>query len=131
MREGGCFCGAVRYRVEGAPIRVTHCHCTHCRGTSGAAFLTWAVFEESRFRIVKGTPGRCQSRPGASRQFCAGCGTQLTFRDVEAPGTIDVTACSLDRPEELHPEDHVWADRLLPWIALADELPRYGQGRNG
>ena len=42
--EGGCLCGRVRYRVAGAPVRVTHCHCTLCRRSAEAPFLTWATF---------------------------------------------------------------------------------------
>ena len=39
--EGGCLCGAIRYRISGAPHRTTNCHCLHCRRSSGAPFLTW------------------------------------------------------------------------------------------
>ena len=129
--EGGCFCGAIRYRIDGTLGRVTHCHCVHCRRTSGAPFVTWAEFDAARFRIVKGTPGRCATRPPVTRQFCRDCGTQLTFRDEEDPGVIDVTAASLDTPESLQPEDHVWADRMLPWIRMEDGLPRYALDRHG
>jgi hypothetical protein len=127
--EGGCFCRAVRYRIDADPRRATHCHCLHCRQTSGAAFLTWAEFEAARFTIVSGTPGRYESRPLVTRQFCRDCGTQLTYQHAEEPDIIDVTACSLDRPEVVAPEDHVWCDRMLPWIKTAEGLPRYGRGR--
>ncbi|HEY3174966.1 MAG TPA: GFA family protein [Candidatus Polarisedimenticolia bacterium] len=128
--EGGCFCRAVRYRIEGAPRRVTHCHCLHCRRTSGAPFLTWAEFEAGAFTFVAGAPARFESRPLVTRRFCSSCGTQLTYQHAESPATIDVTACSLDGPEEVAPADHVWSDRMLPWIRLADGLPRYRLGRN-
>jgi len=129
MIEGGCFCGAVRYQAEGPPRRVTHCHCLHCRRTSGAPFLTWAEFDPEHFKIVKGTPARCETRPLVTRQFCAACGTQLTFQDAEEPGSIDVTVASFDAPDEIIPEDHLWCDRMLPWIRLADQLPRYALSR--
>ena len=128
--EGGCCCGAVRYRIDGIPRRVTHCHCLHCRRTSGAPFLTWAEVSPAQFTYTSGKPRRYESRPTVTREFCGGCGTQLTYRTTEEPGAIDVTACSLDGPDALVPEDHVWNDRVLPWIDLADGLPRYGRGRN-
>jgi hypothetical protein len=49
---------------------------------------------------------------------------------VEAGGTIDVTACSLDDPEPFEPGDHVWADRMVSWLRMDDGLPRFGLGRD-
>jgi hypothetical protein len=127
--EGGCFCGAVRYRIEGAPRRVTHCHCLHCRRTSGAPFLTWVEVHPERFTYTLGAPGSYESRPLVTREFCSRCGTQLTYRHAEEPDTLDVTACSLDVPDALVPEDHIWCERMLPWIKPEDGLPRFGLSR--
>ena len=127
--DGGCCCGAVRYRIAGAPSRTTNCHCLHCRRTSGAPYLTWIEVSSSRFSVVSGTPARYASRPGVTRQFCAACGTQLTYQHAGEPDIVDVTACSLDTVDGITPEDHVWCDRLVPWLKLDDGLPRYGRGR--
>ena len=127
--EGGCFCGAIRYRVEGRPRRVTHCHCLHCRRTSGAAIVTWAVFDEGSLTFVSGLPKEFESRPGAMRAFCHRCGIPLTFRDALAPETIDVTVGTFDTPEAVTPEDHVWFDRAIAWLRIDDDLPRHGKGR--
>jgi len=127
--EGGCLCGAVRYRIDGTPRRCTHCHCLHCRRASGAAFVTWAEFDASGFVFVTGSPARYESRPKVTRRFCGNCGTQLTYEHADEPGTIDVTACSLDDADPVPPEDHVWYDRKLSWVELADGLPRYRRGR--
>ena len=71
--DGGCACGAVRYRISGTPNRTTNCHCEHCRRTSGAPFLTWIEIESSKFTIVKGAPSQYESRPEVVRRFCASC----------------------------------------------------------
>jgi hypothetical protein len=131
-REGGCFCGAVRYRTEGESFQVTHCHCLHCRRTSGAAFVTWAEFPADTFSWKKGAPGTFSSRPGALRTFCTACGTPLTFVAAEdTPPTVDVTVCSFDDPSPFSPESHIWCDRQLPWIHLDDGLPRHPLRRQG
>jgi len=124
-REGGCFCGALRYRAEGEPIEVTHCHCLHCRRTSGAAFVTWACYPPDRFSWTKGEPGTFRSRPGAIRSFCTACGTPLTFIGDEPPSTVDVTVCTFDDPAAFSPGNHIFCDRQLPWIHLDDGLPRH------
>lgn len=127
--EGGCSCGAIRYRIDGGSRRTTNCHCRHCRRTSGAPFVTWIEVDPAQLEFVSGKPSRYASRPGVTRQFCPSCGTQLTYRHVDEPDVIDVTACSLDVLDTIDPEDHVWASRMVPWLKLADDLPRYERGR--
>jgi hypothetical protein len=127
--NGGCLCGAIRYRIDAPPRRTTNCHCLHCRRSSGAPFLTWIGFRPDDFHWVSGTPSSYESRPNVTRRFCARCGTQLTYQDAGASDEIDVTACSLDSVEGIAPEDHVWSDRMVPWLKLDDGLPRYRLGR--
>jgi hypothetical protein len=127
--QGGCLCGAIRYRIEGPALRTTSCHCLHCRRSSAAAFVTWVEFRSSEFTLLSGAPSRYESRPQVTREFCGACGTQLTYKHAGEPETIDVTACSLDEPERVAPDDHVWCDRMLPWVKIADGLPRYGRGK--
>ena len=128
--EGGCFCGSVRYRATSSPRVVTHCHCLHCRRISGAAFVTWAEFQYAGFAFTAGTPFFFSSREGVTRSFCGSCGTPLTFRDAATPDGIDVTACSLDDPMAVTPQDHVHHRRRLDWIRLSDGLPVFQMGRH-
>jgi hypothetical protein len=125
---GGCLCGTVRYEAIGQPYNVTHCHCSDCRRSSGAAFVTWASFACSDFRFTTGEPRELRWA-GRLRSFCAHCGTPLTFMDGPGADELDVTVCSFDQPATVTPADHVWADDRLPWIQLADDLPVYGQKR--
>jgi len=125
MIEGGCLCGAVRYRASGTPYDVTHCHCGICRKASGAPFVSWASFRVAHFCFTSGEPARFAASLQATRTFCRHCGTPLTFQLHEKPEEIDVTICSLDDPERVVPQDHTWTRSQLSWIALADELPRY------
>ena len=127
--DGGCLCGAIRYKIDGLPRRTTNCHCLHCRRSSGAAFLTWLEFRPSDFRIISGTPFQYESRPKVTRQFCGKCGTQLTYEHADEPHTINVTACSLDNVEGVEPEDNIWCDRMVPWLKISDGLHRYNLGR--
>jgi len=127
--NGGCCCGAVRYRIEGKPSRTTNCHCLHCQHAGGAPFVTWVEVECSQFALLEGAPNRYESRPGVTRQYCARCGTQLTYQHADESDVLDLTACSLDTPDSVTPEDHVWCDRMVPWIVLDDGLPHYPRGK--
>ena len=129
MLKGGCFCGLIRYEAAGTPFHETNCHCSICRRTAGAPFVTWFSVPRSRFRIVRGEPARFKSTAKGTRSFCPRCGTQLTFEHEDFLQEIDVTACSLDDPESLAPRDHTWTGGKLTWVKLADGLPHYRQRR--
>jgi hypothetical protein len=130
MLRGGCFCGAIRYEAGGAPFDQTNCHCSICRRTTGAPFVTWFSVPGPEFRFVQGVPTQFRSSPKATRSFCPRCGTQLTFEHDEASDEIDVTTCSLDDPERLPPEDHTCTSSKLRWVQLADGLPQYREARS-
>lgn len=123
-REGGCLCGAIRYRINAEPRQVVHCHCSICRRAAGAPVVTWVTLPAAAFAFTRGEPQRYVSSPKASRQFCAACGTQLTFEYNKTRGVeIDVTMASLDDPEAFAPTQHVWfADRLRA-MSIDPHLP--------
>jgi hypothetical protein len=77
--EGGCLCGAVRYRLQGAPDWSAHCHCRSCQKATGAAFATWVGVKKEKFQVIVGQPTICNSSPGVERSFCGRCGTSLTY----------------------------------------------------
>lgn len=122
---GGCFCGAVRYRVNAAPSDVAHCHCGMCRRTSGAPFVSWLTVPRSAFTLSAGAPAELRSSGPALRRFCAACGTALTFQREDAPSWIDVTVGSLDDPAAVTPRRHIWTDSQLSWLHIEDDLPRH------
>jgi hypothetical protein len=120
--EGGCFCGAIRYRVDGAIESVAHCHCNSCRRSSGAAFVTWFTVGRERFAWTGGKPSQFASSPGVTREFCGTCGTELTYANVKAARTIDITIGSLDCAAG-HPADrHIWTADKLDWLRLDEQL---------
>jgi hypothetical protein len=122
-RNGGCFCGAIRFRVEGEAKDAEHCHCKHCRRAAGAAFITWAMFESSQVTFEKGAPKVYHSRKLVRRGFCPECGTQLTYEHDRHPEFIDLTVASFDDPSTFEPRKHIWCKRRLPWVKLDDGLP--------
>lgn len=124
---GGCLCGAVRYRAQGAPFRVSHCHCGMCRKLSGAAFLTFVAFKSDSLTWTVGKPARYRSSPAAERGFCSVCGSTLATFEDDLPDWAQVTVGSLDRPENVTPVDHVCTDSQLPWLHIEDGLPRHSR----
>ena len=122
---GGCCCGAVRYAIEAEAGDVCHCHCRLCQRSSGAPVVTWLTVPIGALRWLSGAPRERRSSPGASRAFCADCGTALTFRAAAQPDRIDVTVASLDDPAAVEPRRHIWTSSAQPWLRVDDDLPRY------
>lgn len=113
--EGGCLCGAIRYRVTGAPSWSTICHCRTCRKASGAPSVGWLTFDRANFTLLRGVPARFTSSPGVERSFCTVCGTQLTYATDGRPGDIDVTTMSLDHETTFPPTCEVWVSHKVTW----------------
>jgi hypothetical protein len=123
--EGGCLCGAIRYRVEGSPSSVSICHCRSCRRASGAPAVGWFVVSRAQFKLLSGVLAICQSSKPVHRGFCRQCGTQLTYQHESAPDTIELTIASLDTPERLPPTKEIWLAEKLPWAAVNANLKQY------
>lgn len=123
--EGGCQCGSVRYRISGSPVMAALCHCSMCRRANAAPAVAWAMYQQSQVSFPESPPTVYESSPGSQRGFCTRCGTQISFTADYIPGLIDITIGSLDEPGLVAPTFHYWESRRLPWLHVADELPRY------
>lgn len=126
--DGGCLCGAVRYRIQREPLTSTTCQCRSCRRASAAAIVPWITVNSEHFAFNAGQPVEFNSSPPVTRTFCGRCGTPLTYRNTGYVGKIDVTTCSLDDPDAFPPVGHVWASHKLSWVKLADGLPCHEAG---
>jgi len=127
--EGGCLCGAIRFRVSGESSNRCCCHCRSCRLASGAPFVAWATYPCEAFRVTSGKLAQHVSSADASRGFCAVCGTSISYAHAARPGQIDVSVATLDEPAALAPEFHIWVSHKIPWLALEDGLPRHPEWR--
>ncbi len=124
-RRGGCLCGQIEYEAIGPCVMSSLCHCPSCRRATGAPVVAWAMYEAGQVSVTKGQPAVIESSAGVRRQFCRDCGTSLFTEADYLEGLIDVTIGSLDEPESLPPEMHIWDGRRLDWLETRDEWPRH------
>jgi hypothetical protein len=127
--EGGCLCGAIRYRVSGKPMNTMICHCETCRRAAGSPVVAWLTFARADFQLGKGRPVEFSSTPPVRRSFCGSCGTPLTYSHRDSPDSIDVTTCSLDDPHSFPPTHHSWLSDDVAWVQFGDGLPAFPQSR--
>jgi hypothetical protein len=128
MLDGGCLCGAVRYRATAIAAKSTYCHCRMCQRSAGAPVMAWFSVPASAFAYVAGAPKTYRSSTKAQREFCPACGTQLVFRE-DGDANVDITTASLDEPVRVPPQDHIWRMSRIAWFETADSLPRHDAAR--
>jgi hypothetical protein len=127
--EGGCLCGAIRYRVT-APFSASGiCHCRSCRKAASAPSLPFVTLPKAAFAITKGKPVDYRSSPPVLRSFCGACGSPLTYRNDRKPDHLDIMTCSLDDPDSVPPTFHVWTSHKPAWSVIGDRLPAYETSR--
>jgi hypothetical protein len=127
IHSGSCLCGRVRYELLEEPFVLANCHCSICRKSHGAAFVTHAVVPETAFRIVDGAAdlGGFPSSPGYMRMFCRTCGSRLFERTPR--GIVSVAAGTLDTTPEGRPGLHFFVADKAPWFQISDDLPQFAQ----
>jgi hypothetical protein len=129
--EGGCLCGAVRYRLAGEPLSSIVCHCATCRKISAAPMLAWLTLPRVQFEFLMGSPQIYLSSRDVVRRFCGQCGTPLTYENGSSPNTIDITTASLDDPNAFPPSMEVWLEHRLDWQPINENLGQFSQGTEG
>ena len=126
MIEGGCRCGAVRYRAEGEPAHHAVCHCRDCQMASGAPMVAWLAMPSDGFAITSGEAASYTAPSGSTRQFCAQCGTPLFFvNEAVLPGIVDIQSVTLDDPDSVAPQAQIQIAERRVWVEKLDELPRF------
>jgi len=127
--EGGCLCGATRYRVRGKPTNTMICHCRTCRRATGSPVVAWLTFAKADFEVTTGALAEFRSSPPVRRGFCGTCGTPLTYSHRESPDSIDITTCSFDEPQAFPPTHHSWLSDDVGWVRFGDGLPAFQESR--
>jgi len=122
-REGGCPCGAVRFRVEGEPLNVRVCHCRNCQKAMGSPFFARALFPH-RALSVEGETARYPSSEALDRVFCKTCGSRL-FAWRKSPAVAGVALAAFDDRNAFAPTEHIWVSERMRWVKLDDGLPQY------
>ncbi|MBI3710522.1 MAG: GFA family protein [Proteobacteria bacterium] len=126
--DGHCSCGQVRFRLTDKPLFVHCCHCRWCQRETGAAFALNAMIEADRVVLLTGAPEavltpsnsgkgqkiwRCPSCRIAVWSNYAGAGDRFHF----------VRVGTLDDPDRLPPDIHIFTMSKQPWVVLPPGVP--------
>jgi hypothetical protein len=126
--EGGCTCGAVRYRMTSAPMFVHCCHCRWCQRETGSAFAINALIEADRVILLSGVPEvvNTPSNSGMGQKItrCPICRIALWSNYAGAGDAVRfVRVGSLDEPDRCPPDIHIFTSSKQPWVLLPPDKP--------
>jgi hypothetical protein len=127
-REGGCACGAVRYRLTSDPLFTHCCHCLNCQRQTGSAFVINLLIEADRVELLAGDPQPIDvPRDDGSTQKIFRCPTcqVAVFSQYGRPDVRFVRGGTLDDPVGATPDVHIFTRSKLSWITLPDSAPAF------
>ena len=124
MNRGICLCGEVSWEVEGPYVWASHCHCSRCRKTHGAAFATYVAASADGFRM-RGEENvvNFESSPGFFRCFCGRCGSVVPGPPFE--GQVFVPAGNFEDDPEVRPLAHIFVASKAPWYDIRGDLQQF------
>lgn len=128
-REGGCLCGAVRYRARGEPTRTVVCHCTFCQRATGSAFALWPTYSRKSLEVSGSLSGYEHRSDESGRwirlHFCPQCGATVTSTFEKEQGEISVLGGTFDDTGWIRVDKHVWTRSAQHWVVIPDDALRF------
>ena len=125
--DGGCDCGGIRYRMTSKPMFVHCCHCRWCQRETGASFALNAMIERDRVELLKGRPEAVDtpSESGKGQMIfrCPTCKIAL-WSIYSRPEIYFIRVGTLDNPDLLPPDIHIFTESKQPWLKLPPGIPQ-------
>jgi hypothetical protein len=128
---GGCACGRVRYKLTNNPLIVHACHCRDCQRITGGAFVINIWMEKQFVESIGDAAPKSHRLAGGTGQahevfFCGECGTYVWSDYHGAPNdAYFVRAGTLDKPEAVVPDVHIFTRSKVPWLQLPKDAPAF------
>jgi hypothetical protein len=126
--DGGCACGALRYRLASEPLFVHCCHCLNCQRQTGSAFVVNLLIETDRVEVIAGAtqPVDAPRDDGSVQRIsrCTRCQVAV-FSEYGRPEVRFVRAGTLDVPTEVAPDVHIFTRSKVRWVSLPEATPAF------
>jgi hypothetical protein len=125
-QDGGCACGAIRYRLSEDPLGLHVCHCRDCQQVTGSAFVMTMPIHVRSLEVLRGEPAPFPfiSPDGLSKCClrCRDCGSRLWGQIGDAPALLALQPGTLDDTTWLQPVAHIWTSRKQPWFKISKDV---------
>lgn len=124
--EGGCHCGAIRFKTKSDPKWIGACYCVDCRKISGTPYTVFVGYDKDTVELLRGNPKEYKSSKHVIRTFCETCSAPFSYVyvDTNEDSIIFIPAGMFDDPASLEPHEHIWVSQRLSWVHINDDLPQ-------
>jgi hypothetical protein len=125
---GECFCGSIRYKIEGTLRDARSCHCSRCRKAFSAQASAYALVEHDAFEWLQGEDllTSYESQQGFGLQFCSRCGSTLcgTYNGL----VHGITLGCLNGNPDIEIGYHIFVGSKAAWEVIPAGLRTYMEG---
>lgn len=125
---GGCFCGSIKYEIDGELRDARSCHCSRCRKVFSAQASAYALVKPSTFRWVHGLDFLTTYRVGDDGfgfQFCKSCGSTLC--GIYQEQVHGVTLGCLNEDPHIEIGRHIFVGSKASWEIIPEGVPQYDE----
>jgi hypothetical protein len=130
--EGGCACGAIRYKCRAELVASFNGHCRACQRFTGSTYVSGVLVSAAAFELTQGEPTYYTSKGDSGhdlhRGICARCSSPVVARFDSMPEVVGVPAASLDVSSWHKPEIDIYTASAQAWDYVDPELPKFPQG---
>lgn len=126
--SGGCSCGFVRYELLEKPMWVQCCHCIDCQRSTGSAFVINAIIETQQIKVGRGkpVPVNVPRDEGVHDIYrCPKCQVAVWSDYGRRPHLRFVRVGTLDDPNAIKPNAHIFTRWKVKWVKLPDDTPAF------
>lgn len=132
--EGGCLCGAVRFRTTQAPMRTLACHCTFCQKVTGSSYFAESMFPMDAVRFNNGKMTSYEHLSDGSNKkvfvhFCSKCGTTVSLTFERWPEIRGIARGCYDDPNAVAVSSHIWTRSAQSGTALPEGVDCFARAR--
>jgi len=123
--NGSCFCGAVKYEINGTLKDAISCHCSMCRKAFSSQASAFARLNPDEFSWLSGENllSTYESKTGAGIQFCSKCGSTLC--GINDGKVIGVTLGCVEGNPKIEIEKHIFVGSKAAWEIIPEGVPQY------
>jgi len=125
---GECFCGEVKYQINGRLRDARSCHCSRCRKAFNAQASAYALVNPDEFNWLSGKQFLTSyvGAHGFGLQFCSQCGSTLCgIFNGEVHG---VTLGCVNGDPEIEIGQHIYVDSKASWEIIPEGVTQYSEG---
>ena len=132
INEGGCQCGAIRFRTTGSPVRTIACHCMTCKQRTGSAYGIGVYFEDEQVEFLQGGRQSFEFHSSESgrwlrNEFCEKCGCTVTWTLEMRPGVRGIAGGNFDNPDWFSIDAHIWTSSARSDAVYPDSVTVHEQ----